>query len=196
VKAEGMNISATLWAAWFAFWILSARRRVRSTEEAPAKREPLVGRLVYLTAMVIGFGLLFSRLPMPYRALRLWAPSRLSLVLGLAVQVTGLAFAIWARRELGTNWAARVTIGARQELVMLGPYRIVRHPIYSGLLFAILGTVILSGSISAAIGFLLILLSVLMKLRREEPALRQHFGEAYANYARKVPGLVPGWPTA
>jgi protein-S-isoprenylcysteine O-methyltransferase Ste14 len=64
------------------------------------------------------------------------------------------------------------------------------------LLLAILGTAIISGALSAAIGFVLILLSVLMKLRREEPALRRHFGEAYADYARKVPGLVPGWPTA
>ena len=191
-----MNISATLWAAWFVFWMLSARRRVRDTVEAPAKHEPLIGRLVYLTTMVIGFGLLFSRIPIPYRGLRLWAASRLSLLLGLAIQITGLAFAIWARRELGANWAARVTIGARQELVVLGPYRIVRHPIYSGLLLAILGTAIISGALSAAIGFVLILLSVLMKLRREEPALRRHFGEAYADYARKVPGLVPGWPTA
>ena len=176
--------------------MLSARRRVRDTVEAPAKHEPLIGRLVYLTMMVIGFGLLFSRIPIPYREFRLWAASRLSLLLGLAIQIAGLAFAIWARRELGTNWAARVTIGARHELVVLGPYRIVRHPIYSGLLLAILGTAIISGALSAAIGFVLILLSVLMKLRREEPALRRHFGEAYADYARKVPGLVPGWPTA
>jgi len=191
-----MNISATLWAAWFAFWIVSARRRVRDTAEAPARHEPIIGRLVYLTMMVIGFGLLFSRIPIPYRELRLWAASRLSLVAGLAIQITGLAFAIWARRELGTNWAARVTIGARQELVVLGPYRIVRHPIYSGLLFAILGTVIISGALSAAIGFVLILLSVLMKLRREESALREHFGSAYMDYAGHVPALVPGWPTA
>ncbi len=84
-----MNISATLWAAWFVFWMVSARRRVRDTVEAPAKHEPLIGRLVYLTMMVIGFGLLFSRIPIPYRELRLWAASRLSLLLGLAIQIDG-----------------------------------------------------------------------------------------------------------
>ena len=67
----------------------------RSPVEAPAaKHEALIGRLVYLTTMVIGFGLLFSRIPIPYRGLRLWAASRLSLLLGLAIQITGLAFAI------------------------------------------------------------------------------------------------------
>ena len=191
-----MQISVILWASWYLYWIISARHRVRDTPDAPAKREPLAGRLVYTALMIIGFALLFGRLPMPYRALRLWSVSRISEGIGLSIQAIGLAFSVWARRTLGENWAARVTIGARQELVVLGPYRIVRHPIYSGLLFAIFGTAIIAGNFGALIGFILILVSVLIKLRREESALREHFGVAYADYARRVPGLVPGWPTA
>ena len=89
-----------------------------------------------------------------------------------------------------------ITIGAKQELIVAGPYRIVRHPIYSGLLFALMGTAVIAGNLNALAGFLLILVSVLIKLGREESSLRQHFGEAYADYARRVPALVPGWPTA
>jgi protein-S-isoprenylcysteine O-methyltransferase Ste14 len=191
-----MKISIILWCAWYVYWIVSARHRVRNTPDAPAKHESLGGRLVYMVILILGFVLLFGRVRMPYGQMRLWSASRISDTLGLAIQTIGLAFSVWARRALGKNWSARVTIGARQELIIAGPYRIVRHPIYSGLLFALIGTAIIAGNLNALAGFLLILVSVLIKLRREESALREHFGETYVDYARCVPALVPGWPTA
>ena len=191
-----MQISIILWCAWYVYWIVSARHRVRNTPEAPAKHEPFAGRLLYMVILILGFVLLFGRVRMPYGQMRLWSASRISDALGLAIQAIGLAFSVWARRALGKNWAARVTIGAKQELIVAGPYRIVRHPIYSGLLFALIGTAVIAVNLNALAGFLLILVSVVIKLRREESALREHFGEAYADYASQVPALVPGWPTA
>jgi len=191
-----MKISIILWCAWYVYWIVSARHRIRNTPDAPAKHESFAGRLVYMVILILGFVLLFGRVRMPYGQLRLWNASRISDALGVSIQAIGLAFSVWARRALGKNWSARVTIGAKQELIVAGPYRIVRHPIYSGLLFALMGTAVIAGNLNALAGFLLILVSVLIKLGREESALRQHFGEAYADYARRVPALVPGWPTA
>ena len=191
-----MKISIILWCAWYVYWIVSARHRVRNTPDAPAKHEPFAGRLVYMVILILGFVLLFGRLRIPYGQMRLWSASRIADALGLAIQAIGLAFSVWARRALGKNWSARVTIGAKQELIVAGPYRIVRHPIYSGLLFALIGTAVIAGNLNALVGFLLILVSVVIKLGREESALREHFGEAYADYARRVPALVPGWPTA
>ena len=191
-----MKISIILWCAWYVYWIVSARHRVRNTPDAPAKHESFAGRLVYMVILILGFVLLFGRVRMPYGQMRLWSASRISDALGLAIQAIGLAFSVWARRALGKNWAARVTIGAKQELIVAGPYRIVRHPIYSGLLFALIGTAVIAVNLNALAGFLLILVSVVIKLRREESALREHFGEAYADYASQVPALVPGWPTA
>ena len=75
---------------------------------------------------------------------------------------------------------------------MAGPYRLVRHPIYTGLLCAVMGTAIVMGKVSSFIGFALIVVSVLIKLQREETALREHFGGAYIEYAQKVPQLLPG----
>ena len=191
-----MQISIILWCAWYVYWIVSARHRVRNTPEAPAKHEPFAGRLLYMVILILGFVLLFGRVRMPHGQMRLWNASRISDALGLSIQAIGLAFSVWARRALGKNWAARVTIGAKQELIVAGPYRIVRHPIYSGLLFALIGTAVIAVNLNALAGFLLILVSVVIKLRREESALREHFGEAYADYASQVPALVPGWPTA
>ena len=188
-----MNLCWALWAIWYGYWIVSARNRVRNSEGAPAKREPLAGRLAYLGLMVLGFFLLFARRPLSYLSHRLWPSSGVGLYCGLAIQIAGLAFAIWARFILGKNWSGRVTIGARQELIVCGPYRLVRHPIYSGLLTAVLGTAIALGEVRGFVGLMLVVVSVLVKLRREERVLRSHFGEAYRRYAARVPGLIPGW---
>jgi protein-S-isoprenylcysteine O-methyltransferase Ste14 len=160
--------------------MVSARKRVRGTAQQPAVREPLLGRVLYLGLMSVGFILLFRHLFWPVAEIQMWPSSGVSLAVGLAVQVAGLAFAIWARHTLGTNWAARVTTGK------------VRHPIYSGLLLAVLGTAILVGQVRAFAGLLLVIIGVAMKIRREEAALRRHFGEAYDLYAARVPALLPG----
>ncbi|MBZ5721680.1 MAG: isoprenylcysteine carboxylmethyltransferase family protein [Acidobacteriia bacterium] len=189
-----MNISLSLWAVWYLYWIASARHRVRDTGDSPAKREPWAGRVGYLSMMAVGLAMLFWHPPVPYLNHPLWPSESAWLGAGLAVQAAGLAFAIWARYTLGRNWAGRITVGASQELVIRGPYRLVRHPIYSGLLFGILGTAIVVGQVRGFLGLLLVLVAVMIKLGREESALRGHFGPAYEKYAEQVPALVPGWP--
>ena len=185
-----MKYSVVLWTVWFAYWIVSARHRVRHTDQTPAQREPLAGRLFYLGLMVLGFGLMFWRRA-AFSLGQLWSPGEAAMAVGLAVQAAGLAFAIWARRTLGSNWAGRITIGGSQELVVRGPYRLVRHPIYGGLLFGFLGTAIVEGQVRGFLGLLLVLAGVMIKLRREEAALRRHFGSAYEEYALRVPALIP-----
>jgi protein-S-isoprenylcysteine O-methyltransferase Ste14 len=187
-----MRICLILWIVWYAYWIVSARHRVRATEESAVTREPWSGRLGYMGLLAVGFALLARNWPPPYFERQLWPSSGAWLASGLAVQALGLALAIWARRTLGKNWAGRITLAANQELVMRGPYRLVRHPIYSGVLFAILGTALVVGEVRAILGLLLMVTGVLIKLRREETALRQHFGGAYHEYALRVPALVPG----
>jgi len=181
-----------LWIVWWAYWVISARKRIQSSQQAEAKREPRLGRLGYLGLMIAGFVLLFLKAEPINLQHPTWPTFSTRLIAGLSIQIAGLAFAIWARRTLGKNWTGRITTGGTQELVMRGPYRLVRHPIYSGLLFAVLGTAIVMGKIHAYIGFALIVVSVLIKLRREEIALREHFGGAYVEYAQQVPLLLPG----
>jgi len=186
-----LDPSSTLWIIWYAYWVVSARNRIRDTGDSAAKREPLIGRLGYMVLMIAGFALLIWHVPRfgLDRPLWLWHESYW---LGLAIEATGMMVAIWARHTLGKNWTGRITTGGTQELVIRGPYRYVRHPIYSGLLFAVLGTAIVVAKPRAFLGFVLILAGVLIKLRREEAALREHFGRVYAEYALQVAGLVPG----
>jgi protein-S-isoprenylcysteine O-methyltransferase Ste14 len=187
-----LHISSALWVVWYVYWIISARNRIRDTRDSKAKRESAIGRLGYTALVVAGFGLVIWHPLHPDLQKRLGPSSAEWVGAGLAMETAGLALAIWARQTLGKNWTGRITTGGSQELVVRGPYRFVRHPIYSGLLFAVLGTAIVVGKPRAFLGFLLILAGVLVKLRREEAALREHFGSVYEKYARHVARLVPG----
>jgi len=186
-----MKVCWILWAVWYAYWLVSARHRLRSSEVSAVKRESLAGRIGYQVMLIGGFALMVWRLPVPLLQLRFLPSADGWLAVGLAIEAAGLGFSIWARRTLGKNWSARITTGSVQELIIRGPYRFVRHPIYSGLLLAVLGTAIAIGQVRALAGLLLIFTAIAIKIRREEAALRQHFGSAYEEYSHKIPALVP-----
>ena len=103
----------------------------------------------------------------------------------------GLGFAVWARRCLGRNWSGIVTVKQGHELIRSGPYALVRHPIYTGLLLAILGTASAIGEWRGLIAFVLITAGFVLKLRIEEDFISETFGEQYARYRAEVPALIP-----
>jgi protein-S-isoprenylcysteine O-methyltransferase Ste14 len=112
----------------------------------------------------------------------------------LLLVVLGLAFAVWARIHLGRNWSGAVTVKDDHELIRTGPYGLVRHPIYSGLLLAVLGTAIAFGEWRSllALGFLTI--AFLFKLHREERFMSESFPDDYPRYRAEVPALIPFIP--
>ena len=106
------------------------------------------------------------------------------------VVLLGLLFAGWARIHLGGNWSGTVTVKENHTLVTGGPYHFVRHPIYTGLLLALIGTAL---AIGAAYGFIatgLILIGFVIKLEVEEARMRDTFPE-YADYSRHTARLIP-----
>jgi protein-S-isoprenylcysteine O-methyltransferase Ste14 len=123
--------------------------------------------------------------------LRLWPRAFGVYLLGLALLVAGLGVAVWARAYLGRNWSGTVSVKEGHELIRTGPYAYVRHPIYTGLLAAVLGTAIASGTVRAALGFLIILAALARKLRAEEVFMRETFPDEYPRYSAEVPALIP-----
>ena len=105
--------------------------------------------------------------------------------------VGGLLFSIWAREHLGSNWSRSVTIKQGHELITSGPYAVVRHPIYTGILAGFLGTAITLSEVRGFIALVLILLALWLKLRMEEQWMRAQFGETYTTYTRQTAALVP-----
>jgi protein-S-isoprenylcysteine O-methyltransferase Ste14 len=186
-----VNVPSAIGYTWEALglvWLVGlafTKRTVRS--------QPNGARFFHLALALLGFFLLGSRyfaagwladrfLPQDY-------PVQLA---GLLVTVAGCLFAIWARLTLGSNWSGRATVKAGHELIVSGPYAVARHPIYTGLLVAALGTGIAIGEIRCILGFVMIVLALAIKMSQEESLMLQAFPDAYPAYRRRVKALIPG----
>src|SRR4029453_19359785 len=105
---------------------------------------------------------------------------------GAFLCISGLSFAVWARVILGGNWSGVITLKEGHELIERGPYRVVRHPIYTGILAMFVGTAIGIGYFGGFLGLLLVFVSFWLKLKREEDLMLKHFPDKYAAYQRRV----------
>ena len=103
----------------------------------------------------------------------------------------GCCFAVWARVVLGRNWSGSVTVKENHVLVTRGPYRWVRHPIYSGVLLLLLGTVIVAGTVVTGMYVVVVALALWLKMRTEESFMQETFGERYRDYRQHVKALIP-----
>jgi protein-S-isoprenylcysteine O-methyltransferase Ste14 len=110
---------------------------------------------------------------------------------GFVLVVAGLALSAWARDVLGRNWSGRVIIQDSHQLITSGPYAYVRHPLYSGIIVGIAGTVLIVGDLGSLIGFFFVLAFALLKANREERLLEAEFGPVYAAYRERTGTLLP-----
>ena len=177
----------TLWSLWILYWFIAAR-----DGKAVQRREPVLSRLGHLLPLFAAAYLLDAdRLPGGFLGGRLWPSTEATFWTGVALLAGGLAFSVWARIHLGRNWSGTVTVKEDHELIRTGPYRLVRHPIYTGLLLGILGSALPQGEWRGVVAVLIVLVALWRKLRLEERWMGEVFGAAYANYRREVRALVP-----
>ena len=161
---------------------------VKATERLEAASSRVLRSVMFLAAIAL---LCLPDIPVPLLYRHFLPDGFASFYTGAALTVAGLLFSIWARRHLGANWSQSVTIKQGHELIVTGPYALVRHPIYTGLLTAFLGTAIATTQLRGLIAFALVAISLLYKLRLEEQWMRAQFGDTYAAYSRRVAALVP-----
>lgn len=178
---------ASLWVALGLVWLVGAVIAKRSV-----RRQSWASRLGQELPVVAAFYLLFvPELRPQWLQRRFVTESPASMWIGLGLTALGIGFAIWARLWIGANWSGTITIKAKHELIQNGPYALVRHPIYSGFLLAILGTAIVRGELGGLLALPLAALGWTLKLRMEESFMVQQFGTAYLDYKRRVKALVP-----
>lgn len=179
-----------LWLSWAGYWWLSSRDVKLTT-----RRESVASRWLHLGPLAIAVLLLSSRGPPPtglaWLAWRILPPGEWVFWTGGALTAAGLVFTVWARRHIGRNWSAIVTLKQGHELVTSGPYALVRHPIYTGLLLAFAGSALAVGEWRGIVAVAIVFASLWRKLRLEECWMRERFGKAYDEYARRVKALVP-----
>ena len=179
-----------LWAAFAISWFAAAAWSAKTQ-----RRVGMRGELGYRLVLVVG-GLAFLPRAHGYHGpLRLWMVTLEQAWVCSALLALGLAFSWWARIHLGKLWSGWITRKADHRVIDTGPYGIVRHPIYTGLLLAVYATAAAKGTILGLIGALLITLGLWMKARLEERWLREELDPgAYDDYRGKVPMLVPFGP--
>ena len=180
------NLFALTWSAFLLLWLLLA-----GWGKPTAQAESVGSRLLHFVLTALVYILLFYPTPLPGLNRRFLPATPLLAGLGFALTALGLGFCVWARLQLGRNWSARVEVKRGHELIRRGPYRLVRHPIYSGLLLATLGTGLAVGRWCAPLALLLALLTFLYKIRREERFMLQTFGAGYEELRRQVKMLIP-----
>jgi protein-S-isoprenylcysteine O-methyltransferase Ste14 len=103
----------------------------------------------------------------------------------------GLGLSIWARQHLGRNWSGTVQVKQDHQLICAGPYRLVRHPIYTGILVAFLGTAVVIGHWGGLLAVFIAFGSFWRKLTLEECFMRETFGSAYEEYRARTAALIP-----
>jgi protein-S-isoprenylcysteine O-methyltransferase Ste14 len=176
-----------VWIAFLVYWRIKA-----ANTKATQRLEPAATRILRVFIFLIAIVLLSTtRIPLPWLYLQLWPAGLLPFWLGAAVTIGGLLFAVWAREHLGRNWSHSVTIKQGHELITTGPYGVVRHPIYTGILTGFLGVAIAVSQVRGVIVFVLIFIALWIKLRIEEQWMRSQFGETYATYVHQTAALVP-----
>lgn len=181
------HIAAIFWIVFLLFWIISARK-VKPVK----RREPFHERVLYMLPMMLSYVLLFDDF-LTFTALgrRFIPPDPRIGALGIFITAIGVAVAIWARVHLGENWSATVTVKAGHELIESGPYRTVRHPIYTGMLVATAGSALALGQARGLLALVVIGLGFYFKARKEERFMLTEFGEKYLAYSRRTGMLLP-----
>jgi protein-S-isoprenylcysteine O-methyltransferase Ste14 len=180
--------SYALWTIWAISWWLAAAWSSR-TESRAGIAQQLPYRLITILGFIFLFAIKNGRSSHSFRLWKVPGPVSWCMVI---LSLIGFAFAWWARLHLGKLWSAFVTRKTDHHIIDTGPYGIVRHPIYTGLILAAFATGILKGTIFALAGALLVALGFWTKARLEEGFLREQLGAAnYDHYRRRVPMLVP-----
>jgi protein-S-isoprenylcysteine O-methyltransferase Ste14 len=168
-------------------WVIGAFKAKRT-----ARRESLLSRFgAGAVAIVEYFALLWIAQYFGAAHHRFLADSQSYLWVGMLMTMAGVAFAIWARLILGRNWSGMVTVKQDHELIRRGPYALVRHPIYTGIAFAGIGTAIFYGEISGLIVIVAMLSVLLHKMKVEERFMTEQFGSAYTDYQEKTKAFLP-----
>jgi protein-S-isoprenylcysteine O-methyltransferase Ste14 len=176
-----------LWLGWAGYWWV-ASFNVKTT----ARREPLQSRLSHIVPLALAVVLLW----LPQSPIQAFDGRFLSIAVwpfwvGAALTLAGLLFTVWARVHLGRNWSGTITVKQDHALITSGPYGFVRHPIYTGLLLALIGTALARGEWRGVVAVALALWAFWRKLRIEERWMREQFGSAYEEYSGRVAALIP-----
>jgi protein-S-isoprenylcysteine O-methyltransferase Ste14 len=178
---------AAVWLVFTVVWLVAAAASKRTV-----RRETRASRAIHATLLLAAFLILLKPWWLGPLDVRFIPDTRATALGGLVLTAAGVAFAIWARLTIGRNWSGTVTVKEHHQLIRHGPYRIVRHPIYSGILLAAAGTAVGQGKVPCFMSLPMAFLAFWVKSRTEERFMTEQFGAAYVQYQHEVKAIIPG----
>ena len=175
------------WIVFVLYWIVSAIR-TRDTLQT----ESSASRYAILLIEIAGFVLLFRHSAgVGFLGERFMDRTLASAIIGSILSWVGIGLAIWARYHLAEYWSARITIKQGHQLIRTGPYARLRHPIYSGIILAAIGSAVVIDQWRCVLGVCLVLIGYCIKARKEETMLTQQFGDAFREHQKQTGFLIP-----
>ena len=176
-----------IWTVLLVVWVVAS-----VTTKRTVRRETGPARLAQLGINVSAWLLMTNRVPVRGAlAERFVADTTAVAWAGVALALAGAAFALWARFTIGRNWSGTITLKSEHELITRGPYSIVRHPIYTGLLLTLLGTALVVGEWRGLAAVALAFIGWRWKSLIEERVMVEQFGPAYVDYRHRVKAIIP-----
>ena len=187
MNLDPRHLVDSIWIILMIVWCLAALRA-----SPVARRQPFASRLAHAHPLAVCGVMLFRRTAAVGLLAWRFAPNT-ALVgwTGAIITAVGVAIAIAARFFLGKNWSGWVTVKKGHQLNRSGPYAVVRHPIYSGILFGVLGTAIVVGEVRGLIALAFAALGLRLKSLQEERFMEEEFGGEYRDYKRRVKAMIP-----
>jgi isoprenylcysteine carboxyl methyltransferase (ICMT) family protein YpbQ len=181
------KLLALIWFAWVVSWVVAAFWSGRTKAHVPTWES-----WVYRLPILIGAIFLMPVTARLFGATPLYHLGNIGTYLLALVTVLGISFTWWARIHLGRFWSNAITHKEDHRIIDTGPYGMVRHPIYTGLIIGMLATGFAVGTWTAIVGALFVAVGEWQTARMEEGFLSVELGqEAYRNYSRRVPMIVP-----
>jgi len=180
-------VETWIWIVFWVFWLLAAFVQKRTI-----RRQSMGSRLLQIAIVLLALLPVFAIDKRSGILREHFVPRTLEIqYLGLLLMLVGCGFAIWARLTLGRNWSGMVTVKENHVLITGGPYAWVRHPIYTGILLALLGTALVLGTFVFLFAAAMAALALWLKLRAEEKFMLETFGDQYSAYKQRVKALIP-----
>jgi protein-S-isoprenylcysteine O-methyltransferase Ste14 len=177
------NLLLILWFVFILYWIISAigvKKNIRTKDWQRGAGIRILSVIAIIILLQVSSFWRFFQYQLNYNIQ----------IVGVIFCALGIVFAIWVRRHLGRNWSGTPTMKEGHELITSGPYRFVRHPIYTGMLVALFGSALAGGLVWLVI-LVIFCVNFLYRIPVEERYMMELFPNQYPEYRTKTKALIP-----
>lgn len=182
-----VTLTGILWCIFWVYWIYAAKKTKKTV-----RQQSTWGQVIILFRQIVCYALIYvPQFAIGWLGQQVFDAKFVSGLFGSVIGIIGFLFAVWARRTLNTNWSGTITLKEHHELIQQGPYRLVRHPIYTGLMLIWLGSALALDETRGFLAFAITFWGLWNKLKQEEALLCQQFPGIYSTYKQQVKALIP-----